>query len=424
MKRRNFVRSTAAVVAAPRLALGLRQPNDAVRVAVIGVHGQGRSHMHYFQKLDNVEVAVLCDPDRNVAAERAAEFEKTYGGRPRTETDLRRVLDDKEIDVVSIATPNHWHTLATVWACQAGKDVYVEKPGSHNIWEGRKMIEAAARYNRIVQHGVQLRSSPALQEAVRQLRRGVIGKVYLARAVIYRWRPSIGHFPDEPPPDHLDWDLWQGPVQRRPFSRGLVHYNWHWHWEYGNGDIGNQGIHELDMAQWGLGVGLPEEVTAMGGKFLWDDDKETPEILTALCRYPRQNKMIEIAVRHWCTNREDGVDVGNIFYGSEGYMVIRHYDAFETYLGRKREPGPSGKQSGDHRENFIRAVRSRRKEELNGPVETAHTSSALAHLANISFRLGRRLAFDPDGERFVGDEEADRLLRRRYRPPFVVPEKV
>ncbi len=424
MKRRQFVRTTAVAAAAPYLALGLRQPNDTIRLAVLGVHGQGRSHMHYFQKLRGVEVAVLCDPDRNVVAERAAEFEKTYGRRPRTETDLRRVLDDQEIDAVSIATPNHWHALATVWACQAGKDVYVEKPGSHNVWEGRKMIEAAVKYGRIVQHGVQLRSSPALQEAVRRLREGLIGKVYLARAVIFRWRPSVGRFPDEAPPSSLDWDLWQGPAQRRPFSRGLVHYNWHWHWDYGNGDIGNQGIHELDMAQWGLGVGLPEEVAAMGGKFLWDDDKETPEILTALCRYPRQNKMIEIAVRHWCTNREDGVDVGNVFYGSEGYMVIRHYEAYETYLGRKREPGPSGKQAGDHRENFIRAVRSRKKEQLNGPVETAHASSALAHLANISFRLGRRLSFDPNAEQFVGDEEADRMLRRRYRPPFVVPDKV
>jgi len=162
----------------------------------------------------------------------------------------------------------------------------------------------------------------------------------------------------------------------------------------------------------------------MGGKFLWAADKEAQDILTALCRYPRQNKMIEIAVRHWCTNREDGVDVGNVFYGSEGYMVIRHYEAYETYLGRKREPGPSGKQAGDHRENFIRAVRSRKKEQLNGPVETAHASSALAHLANISFRLGRRLSFDPNAEQFVGDEEADRMLRRRYRPPFVVPDKV
>jgi len=423
MKRRKFIRETVAAIAAPALARG-RSLNDTVRLAVLGVHGQGRSHIRHFQELDNVEVVTLCDPDANVAAERAAEFAQAYGRKVRTETDLRHVLDDDSVDAVSIATPNHWHALATIWACQAGKDVYVEKPGAHNIWEGRKMIEAAAKYRRIVQHGVQLRSSPALQEAVQKLREGVIGKVYLARALIYRWRPSIGHFPDEPPPAYLDWNLWQGPAQTRAFSRGLVHYNWHWHWDYGNGDIGNQGIHQLDMAQWGLGVGLPDEVTAMGGKFLWDDDKETPEVLTALCRYRRQAKMIEIAVRPWCTNTEDGVEVGNIFYGSEGYMVIRHYDAYETYLGREREPGPSRKEAGNHQENFIRAVRSRKKSELNGPVETAHYSSALAHLANVSFRLDRLQRFDPHKERFISDTEANRMLTRIYREPFVVPAKV
>ncbi len=419
--RRTFLQQAAAAVAAPRLVMGA---NERLRVAILGVHGQGASHIPRFQGLQDVEVAVLCDPDRNVAAQRAAEFEKTHGRRIPTETDLRRVFDNKEIDAVSIATPNHWHALAAIWACQAGKDVYVEKPGAHNVFEGRKMIEAAARYNRIVQHGVQLRSSPALQEAVQKLREGVIGKVYLARALIYRWRPSIGRQQDEPVPAHLDYDLWQGPAQPRPFSRRLVHYNWHWHWDYGNGEIGNQGIHQLDMAQWGLGVRLPRHIAALGGKFLWDDDKETPEVLTAPCSYPEHNKMIEIAVRPWCTNQEEGIEVGNIFYGSEGYMLIKHYDAYETYLGPKRERGPARKEAGNHYANFIQAVRSRKPSELNGPVETAHYSSALAHLANISYRLGRRLEFDPQRERFVNDAEADRLLARNYRPPFVVPDRV
>ncbi|MDA2926436.1 Gfo/Idh/MocA family oxidoreductase [Acidobacteria bacterium AH-259-G07] len=424
MKRRDFVKSTAAAMAVQRFGFGSMGANDTLRVAVLGVHGRGKSHIKGFQELKNVEVATVCDPDRKVAAERAFEFEKTYGKHVKTETDLRRVLDNKSIDVISIATPNHWHALATIWACQAGKDVYVEKPGSHNLFEGRKMIEAAYKYNRIVQHGVQLRSSPALQEAVQKLGQGVIGKVYLSRAIIYRWRPSIGHQPDESPPPHLDWDIWQGPAQRRTFSRRLVHYNWHWHWDYGNGDIGNQGIHQLDMAQWGLGVQLPQQVTAMGGKFLWHDDQETPEALTALCFYPEQNKMMEIAVRHWCTNEEHGIAVGNIFYGSEGYLLVRHYDTYETYLGRNREPGPFRKAEGNHYANFIEAVRTRRKSDLNAPVETAHYSSALAHLANISFRLGRRLHFDPQKERFVNDAQADQMLRREYREPFVVPDKV
>ena len=424
MKRRLFVTSAMTAVAAPAFSPRAASANDAVRVAVLGVNGQGWEHVKGYQRLPNVEVATLCDPDRAVAARRAAEFEKAYGRKVRTETDLRRVFDDQGIDVVSIATPNHWHALATIWACQAGKDVYVEKPGTHNVWEGRKVIEAAAKYNRIVQHGVQLRSSPALQEAVEKLRAGVIGKVYLCRALVYRWRPSIGHFRGEPPPPELDYDLWQGPAQVRPFSRRWVHYNWHWQWDYGNGEIGNQGIHQLDMAQWGLGVQLPRHIVAVGGKFVFDDDKETPEILTALCSYPEQNQMIEIAVRHWCTPGEQGVDVGNIFLGSEGYMLIRHYTAYETYLGQKREPGPKRLAEGDHFANFLGAVRSRRKSEQNGPVETAHYSSALAHLANISFRLGRRVEFDPARERFVADTEADRLLSRDYRAPFVVPERV
>ena len=328
--------------AASPAAFNSAAPNDTVRVAVLGVNGRGRDHIGGFQKVPNVQVAVLCDPDDNVARKRAAEFEKRYGQAVRTERDLRRVFDDKMIDAVSVATPNHWHALATIWACQAGKDVYVEKPGTHNILEGRKMIEAARKYNRIVQHGVQLRSSEALREAVEHLRQGVIGKVYMARGLVYRWRPSIGRKPDEAAPATLDWDLWQGPAQERPFSRRLVHYNWHWHWDYGNGDLGNQGIHETDMCLWGLGVDrLPSKITAMGGKFLWDDDKETPEVLSASFLYPEENKMIELEVRHWCTNEEHGVGVGNIFYGSDGYMLVKGYEKYEVYRGQKREPGPS-----------------------------------------------------------------------------------
>ncbi len=422
MNRRIFLMAPAA--AAVRRLPASASPNDTIRVAVLGVNGRGRDHIAGFQKLPNVEVAVLCDPDRQVAAARAAEFEKRYGRRVRTETDLRRVFEDRTIDAVSIATPNHWHALATIWACQAGKDVYVEKPGSHNVFEGRKMVEAAHKYKRIVQHGVQLRSSPAIREAVAKLRQGVIGRVYMARAIIYRWRPSIGRRGFEPVPEHLDYNLWLGPASERPFSRRWVHYNWHWHWDFGNGEIGNQGVHETDMCLWGLDVGLPRYVTAAGGKFTFDDDKETPEILTASFLYPQENKYIEVAVRHWCTNDEAGVMVGNIFYGTEGILVVKGYSRYEIYFGQKREPGPSRSEDGDHYANFIEAVRSRDASKLNGPVETAHLSSALAHLGNIAYRLGRRLEFDPASEKFVGDEEANRLLTREYRKPFVVPEKV
>lgn len=421
--RRTFVLSAGGAVA--HMAAGKAQANDRIRMAVIGVNGRGQDHIEGFEPLPDAEVAMLCDPDRKLLAERAAQFEKKYGRKVATETDLRRVYENKEIDAVSIATPNHWHTLAAIWACQAGKDVYVEKPGTHNVREGRKLIEAAHKYNRIVQHGVQLRSSEALQEGVAHLRKGTIGNVYMARGLVFRWRPSIGKKPNERPPDYLDFNLWLGPAQERPFSRRLVHYNWHWHWDFGNGDVGNQGIHETDMCMWGLGVTkLPSRITAMGGKFLFDDDKETPEALSSTYLFEDEKKMIEFEVRPWCTNLEDGAGVGNIFYGSEGYMVVRGYDEYKIFLGEKRQPGPSRKAGGDHYANFLKAVRSRKTSDQNGPVETAHMASALAHLGNISYRLGRQLKFDPSAERFVGDEQANGMLTRDYRAPFVVPEKV
>jgi predicted dehydrogenase len=367
---------------------------------------------------------LVCDPDSQVAALCAGGFEKKYGRKVETASDLRKVFERKDIDAVTVATPNHWHSLATIWACQAGKDVYVEKPGSHNIFEGRKMVEAAHKYNRIVQHGVQLRSSEAVQEAVRLLRKGVIGRVYMARGLVFRWRPSIGNSPNIPTPSSINYDIWTGPAQMRPFSKRLVHYNWHWHWDYGNGDVGNQGIHETDMCMWGLDVGLPEQITGMGGKFLFDDDKETPEVLTTVYNYPKEKKIIQFEVRHWCTNEEHGVGVGNIFYGSDGFMLIKGYETFEVYLGQKREKGPTGKAGGSHYANFIKAIKSRNTADQNGPVETAHLASALAHLGNISYRLGRQLSFDPKAEKFVGDEEANRMLTRKYRAPYVVPDKV
>ena len=427
MERRTFMKSAAGTMAAPGMAFAaggrVLGANDRIRVAVLGVNGRGKSHIRGFEPQKNVEVATLVDPDMQIAEKRAGEFEQTYGRKPAVVQDLRTVLDDKTIDCISIATPNHWHALAAIWGCQAGKDVYVEKPGAHNIFEGRQLVAAAKKYGRIVQHGVQQRSSEAMQEGVQMLRDGVIGDIYLARICIYKWRPSVGKRPSAKPPAHLDWNVWQGPAAEREYSSRYVHYNWHWHWDYGNGDIGNQGIHETDLMLWGLGVGLPSEAMAMGGKFLWDDDKETPEVLTALLKWPKENIMGEIAVRPWSSNYEDGVRVGNLFYGSKGFMLMRNYHSYEVYFGQKREPGPKRDAGGDHFANFIKAVRSRKTSDQNGPVETAHRSSALAHIANIAFRVNRPLRFDPATERF-DDKEANGYLRREYRQPFVVPEKV
>jgi predicted dehydrogenase len=431
LNRRTFINAAAGAVAVGGAAARASTPgpNDTIRAAVLGLNGRGKTHIEGFMGTKGVRVAVLCDPDRQLLAERAKQFEAKYGTKVETESDLRKVFERKDVDVVGVATPNHWHALATIWACQAGKDVYVEKPGSHNVFEGRKMIEAAKKYGRIVQHGVQLRSSEAVREAVDHLRKGLIGKVYMARGLVFRSRPSIGHAKDpDTAPASLDWDVWQGPAQAREFSRRYVHYNWHWHWDYGNGDVGNQGVHETDMCLWGLGLEtLPSAIVAMGAKFLWDDDKETPEVLSSSYLFPEQNKMIEFEVRPWATNTEGGAGVGNIFYGSDGYLVIKGYNTYESFLGPKGEPGPKRKDGdpvGKHFANFIDAVRRRDPAVLYAPVETAHTSSALAHLGNISYRLGRRLKFDPGTESFVGDSEANDFLTRDYRKPFVVPNVV
>jgi predicted dehydrogenase len=446
--RRSFLRSAAgsamATAAAPLsvsaaaatpliLSQNIKGANDRLRVAVLGVNGRGKSHIEEVMDLAtaaNVEVVALADPDRNVLLERASDFEKKYGKKVRIEQDFRRLYESKDIDAVTIATPNHWHALQVIWACQAGKDAYVEKPATHNIHEGRKMVEAAYKYGRIVQHGVQLRSSVAIREAVKHLQDGLLGRVYMSRGLVFRRRGDIGNKGISAVPKGLDYDLWTGPAPLRPFTRNLVHYNWHWHWDYGNGDVGNQGIHETDLCLWGLGLeSLPERITSMGGKFLWDDCKEVPEVQTSIYHYPKQRKIIQFEVRNWNTNLEDGAGVGNIFYGEKGYMVIKGYGTYETYLGDKREKGPSRSESGElglHFQNWFEAIRARDMSMQNGPVQTGHVSSALAHLGNISYRLGRQLQFDPVAERFIGEgeHEANGMLSRDYRAPYLLPAVV
>ena len=440
--RRNFIRNSAAATAAisipsiiPAHAFGA---NDRIVASVQGLNGRGKSHVKSLMNQDNVVIKTLCDPDMNILKKRQAEYKKEYGVEMELEQDLRRTYDDKDIDVVAIASPNHWHALSVIWACQAGKDVYVEKPGSHNIWEGRKMVEAANKYDRIVQHGVQLRSSPAVREAVQLLRDGYIGRVYMARGLVFRWRGDIGNKGFSPVPEGLDYDLWTGPATKRPFSRDIVHYNWHWTFEYGNGDVGNQGIHETDLCMWGLDVGLPTQITSMGGKYLWDDAKTTPEVLTSIYNYPEEDKIIQFEVRPWCTNTEEGVTVGNIFYGDKGILVVDGYNKYKTYMGRDRTPGQSGDDgektasgmdrgaggTDGHFANWLEAVRKHDKTILNGPVETAHLSSGLAHLGNIAYRMGKVLTFNPQSEKFVNDPDADKMLTRNYRAPYVVPEIV
>jgi len=442
ISRRKFLAgsaSTAAGVVAATAARSFAAPqggrsvigaNERLNAAVIGIRGQGGGHVNECAERKDICLKTICDVDERLFRSRLKNIEEKQGSAPATEYDLRRVYDDKEIDIVCIATPNHWHALATIWACQAGKDVYVEKPASHNVFEGRKMVEAARKYKRVVQHGTQIRSSGGILEAVQKLREGVIGEVYMARGLCFRWRGSIGKRRDEPVPSGVHYDIWLGPAPNRPFSRNRFHYNWHWHWDYGNGDIDNQGVHQMDIARWGLGVGLPKRVTSMGGNYLWDDDKEIPNVINTSFDYPdagKKGKMLVFDTRPWCTNGEKGAKVGVIFYGSEGYMVIDSYSHYETFLGKEGEEeklGPSLNEGGDHFGNFLKAVRARQPELLNAEIEEGHLSAALCHLGLISARLGRSLEFDPEKEDFVGDEEASKLISRKYREPFVVPKEV
>jgi predicted dehydrogenase len=429
INRRYFLMSSGLAVASSMVtrAGSVNGANNRVRVAVVGLKGRGGEHIRGFLNLSksNVELAALCDVDESVLNQRLSQVEQKAGKKPAAFTDMRKVLEDKSIDVVSFATPNHWHALGTIWACQAGKDVYVEKPASHNIFEGRKMVEAARKYERIVQHGTQIRSSEAIQEAIQKLRDGVIGDVYMAKGLCYKRRDTIGKAKEEPVPAGVHYDLWTGPAPLRPFTRNRFHYQWHWQWMYGNGDIGNQGVHQLDIARWGLGVKLPTKVQSMGGHFMFDDDQETPNTQVCAFMYPDEKKLLTFEVRHWDTPSE-GTDlrVGILFLGSKGYMEIPTYDEYRVFLGKDRAPGPTNRKGGDHFANFVDAVRSRKRENLNAEIEEGHLSTVLAHLANTSHRLGRTLQFDPKTETFPRDKEANALLGRDYRAPFVVPQKV
>jgi predicted dehydrogenase len=433
MNRRYFLMGTAAAAVASKTRLSA-SPSDTVRIACVGVRGQGATHIKEYSKMPNVEIVAICDIDESIRNKRIGEIEASGKKRPVGYVDLRKLLEDKNIDAISIATPNHLHTMQTIWGCQAGKDVYVEKPCSHNMFETRQIVAAAHKYDRIVQHGTNSRSSPALREAVQKLREGVIGDVYLARGLCYKWRASIGRKPVEPVPAGVDYNLWLGPAPQHAFTQNRFHYNWHWFWDYGNGDLGNQGIHEVDVARWGLGVGQPTKVSAIGGHFMFDDDQETPNTLNIAYEFRDSGKlrMMEFEVRHWMTNSEGGIGkhgddpntIGNLFYGSEGYMAIDGYGTYKTYLGKKNEPGPSNSQEGNNWANFIDVLRGRDRSKQFAPIEEGALSVQLVHLANISYRTGRTLQFDAGKFAVDGDTEANALFTRNYRAPFVVPGNV
>ncbi len=432
MERRYFLMTAAGALAVPKLA----SANDTVRVGCVGVRGQGRSHLQQYGRMKNVEIAAICDIDESILNDRLSMVEKASGKRPQAFTDLRKMLEDKSIDAVSIATPNHNHTLQAIWSMQAGKDVYVEKPCSHNIFECRQIVAAAQRYGRIVQHGVNARSSPGVQEAVQKMRDGVIGDVYMARALCFKWRDTIGRKPVSKVPPGVHYDLWLGPAPLHEFTENRFHYNWHWFWDYGNGDIGNQGIHEMDIARWGLGVKYPVKVSSTGSHFMFDDDQETPNTMISTFEFNDGGKkrILTFEVRHWMSNHEAGINeggarkdpntIGNLWYGSKGYLAVEGYDKYYTFLGKDQQPGPKRNEGGNNWQNFIDVLRSRKREEQNNPIEEGAISVVLMHLANISYRVGRSIQFDSEKMQIVGDAEANRLLTRNYRKGFEVPAKL
>jgi len=446
--RRDFLKSSAAaagasVLGGPAVAKSRASANDRIRVGIVGLRGRGRAHIAAIHDMagENVELAAMCDCDEVNLNSALANYEKLSGKKPLAYNDMRKLLDDPSIDAVSHATPNHWHSLGVIWTCQAGKDAYTEKPGSHNVREGRKMIDAARKYKRICQHGTQNRSSPNVVEGITKLKEGVIGDVYMARGISYKLRGSLGFHSPRPVPEGLDWDMWTGPAPMKEFSN-FNHRRWHWIWDYGNGDLGNQGVHQLDIIRWGMQIDdHPTKVQSMGGKYTHEDDAETAMVQNCCFQWNDRNILVEFAVRNWYTNAEAGFrdkypfvqenfPVGTIFLGTEGFMIFPDYSSYYTFLGPKREPGPMAKEEGHpisdlpHFQNWIKAIRTGNREDLTAEIVHAHYSSTLCHLANIAYRMGRTLEFDPACERFVDDDEANKLLSRVPREPYVVPEDV
>lgn len=483
--RRSFLKTslltTAGLALPARLWAQAPGANGDIRVAVVGFGGRGGSHISEFSKIPGVRVVALCDADQHILDSGVKKF-ADKGAPVRAYQDFRKLLEDKDVDVISSATPNHWHSLNVVWACQAGKDVYIEKPVSHNVWEGRKAFEASRKYNRIVQAGTQSRSSGALREALAWIKAGNLGKIKIARGLCYKRRASIGKVAAPTPiPDYIDYDLWCGPAAKLPLMRERLHYDWHWVWNTGNGDIGNQGIHQMDICRWALGKDtLSSRIVSVGGRFSYVDDGETPNTQFAIHDYGDALLIFEVRglpSRPIGPDEKDakgnkpreimdsyrGQSVGHIIECEGGYLSgLTAYDKDGQVIKKFNEKGD------DHFSNFIKAVRSRKREDQNADILEGHLSSALCHTGNISHRLGQQasqgeiheihknnpaaletlarmeehlaknnvdlkltkatmgvfLQMDPKTERFVGNDKANELLTRPYRAPFIVPEKV
>jgi predicted dehydrogenase len=427
LSRRAFVGSSLAATGGllalqPRLFAGAAEKAELppVKLAVMGVNGRGKFLTTLFQGFPNVEIAYLCDPDETVLPAAVKLVTDKGNPAPKVVSDFRRALEDDSVTALICAAPDHWHALATIWACQAGKDVYVEKPCCHNPYEGRKMIEAARKYGRVVQVGSQRRSGTDLAEIAGVIASGELGDVNYARCWINSVRPGIGKEVVTAPPPTLDFNLWAGPGPGNDYKKNLVHYHWHWRWAYGTGECGNNGIHALDVARWGLGVGAPKYVTCGGGVRFFEDDQETPD--TQLATFDYDNCTISWEHRTWSDRGIDGENFGVEFYGSKA-MLATHGKGWTIYEGKKevrKREGTALEQP--HAENFLKCISTREKP--NADIEIAHQSTLLCHLANIAWRTRSALEFDAANETIVGNPAAQALMRREYRKEFEVPSSV
>jgi predicted dehydrogenase len=481
--RRQFLGNSALAAAAtamssiPVLGSELRRPhgaNDRLRIAVIGVKGRGLEHVSQWVKMPDVEIAAICDIDERQIHGANDRIEKATGKKPAYFKDLRKLFEDKSIDAVSVATCNHWHSLAGLWAVQAGKHAYVEKPVSHNVFEGRKLVEAAEKYKKVVAVGTQCRSMKGMREAMAFLHSGKLGKVKIARGFCYKSRKSIGRTPEEPIPAGVDYDIWLGPAPVRPFTKNRFHYNWHWFWDTGNGDLGNQGVHQVDIARWGINKNEhPLSTVSVGGRLGYEDDGETPNTQITVQDYGDVQMIFEVRgldTPKYMVNQDKsaGVLVGDVFECTEGVLVVPTYSSAIAFTpkGELIQRFAGGEDSA-HFRNFIDSVKAGKQESLNAPALEGHYSAAACHLSNISHRvgspkplstedpfgkveaanetyrrfrdhlkdngvdvkatnfvMGREIKFDSKAETITGDPEASKLLTREYRKPYVVPEVI
>jgi predicted dehydrogenase len=481
--RRHFLGNSALAAAAaavssiPVLGSEFRRSvgvNEKLRIAVIGVKGRGLEHLSQWLKMADVEVAAICDIDENIIHGAVDLIEKKSGKKPAYFKDLRKLYEDKSIDAVSVATCNHWHSLAGIWAVQAGKHVYVEKPISHNVFEGRKLVEAGKKYAKVVAVGTQCRSMKGMREAMDFLHSGKLGKVKIARGFCYKQRKTIKHFAEEAVPSGVDYDIWLGPAPLRAFTKNRFHYNWHWHWDYGNGDLGNQGVHQVDIARWGLNKNEhPLSTISVGGRLGYEDDGETPNTQITVQDYGDCQMIFEVRGLDTdfykpVADKAGQVKVGDVFECSDGLLAVTSYSGAVAYSPKGELIQKfGGGDDKDHFRNFIDAIKNNKPESLNAPALDGHLSAAACHLSNISYRvgtakplttdepfgknesanetyrrfrdhlkdngvapdktnfvMGREIKFDSKTETIIGDAEASKLLTREYRKPYVVPENI